>query len=335
MRYSALIACLSFCLLTSSAIAADVRGSKDPEGFKRFQGAEIAHYQVSTYGEYELARDVVNILKGTDFAKSEKIEGALTRVVYLVPQGHSALEVYRNYQMVLRDAGLKTSIELASDIDRYFFGQFYFQSERNDRYAHENTPFEGSKKTYYLTASGTMNGKATTVALLVSDSPGLSWVPDGINGPTVTIKPGQVVVGLDVVASKTVANQMVLVKADDMARALGGAGKIDLYGIYFDTDQSVVKAESNATLDEIAKLLKSQPNLKLEVGGHTDNTGKSDRNVKLSADRANAVVKALTAKYGIAAARLQAKGYGDAQPVAPNNDEAGRAKNRRVQLRKI
>jgi outer membrane protein OmpA-like peptidoglycan-associated protein len=71
------------------------------------------------------------------------------------------------------------------------------------------------------------------------------------------------------------------------------------------------------------------------VAGHTDNTGDKEHNAKLSDGRAAAVVQSLIKTYGIDAARLQAKGYGDAKPVGPNDTEDGRAKNRRVELRKM
>lgn len=83
---------------------------------------------------------------------------------------------------------------------------------------------------------------------------------------------------------------------------------------------------------EIAKLLKADAKLKLYVVGHTDNAGTFDYNLRLSKDRAAAVVTALTAKHGIAAARLLPFGAGPAAPVASNDAEAGRAKNRRVEL---
>ena len=85
----------------------------------------------------------------------------------------------------------------------------------------------------------------------------------------------------------------------------------------------------------VAKLLKADPGLKLEVAGHTDNTGTAAHNLQLSAGRAAAVVNALVATYGIDRARLEPKGYGDTRPVAPNDGEANRARNRRVELRKL
>jgi outer membrane protein OmpA-like peptidoglycan-associated protein len=105
--------------------------------------------------------------------------------------------------------------------------------------------------------------------------------------------------------------------------------------VYFDTDKTDVKPDSSATLDEVASLLKIDRSLKLEISGHTDNSGDKAHNMALSQGRANAVVKLLVSKYGIDAKRLIAKGYGDTKPVAPNTTDDGKAKNRRVELRKI
>ncbi|HWB96686.1 MAG TPA: OmpA family protein, partial [Bryobacteraceae bacterium] len=119
---------------------------------------------------------------------------------------------------------------------------------------------------------------------------------------------------------------------DDMRQALRDSGKVALYGVYFDTDKDVVKAESQPTLQEIAKLLKSEPALKLHVVGHTDNQGKTDYNLDLSKRRAASVVHELTVKFGIPATRLDAFGCGVYSPAATNSTDDGREKNRRVEL---
>jgi OmpA-OmpF porin, OOP family len=107
---------------------------------------------------------------------------------------------------------------------------------------------------------------------------------------------------------------------------------VSLYGIYFDTDKTDVKPESQPTLQEIAKLLKQDASLRLYVVGHTDNVGTYDHNLDLSQRRAAAVVGELTTKHGVAAVRLRPAGVGMLSPVAPNDNEQGRAKNRRVEL---
>jgi OOP family OmpA-OmpF porin len=126
--------------------------------------------------------------------------------------------------------------------------------------------------------------------------------------------------------------QEVLADAAAMKGDLKATGHVALYGIYFDTGKSEVKPESRAALEEIAKLLGQDPALKLKVVGHTDMTGAMEANVTLSLARADAVVKALVSQHGIAAPRLKGYGAGPIAPVATNDTEEGRAKNRRVEL---
>jgi len=127
-------------------------------------------------------------------------------------------------------------------------------------------------------------------------------------------------------------NQDITANAAAFSADLKNAGHTAVYGIYFDTGRAGIKPESAPALDEIAKLLKEQPALKVHIAGHTDNVGSLDMNVKLSQARAESVVQALAAKYGIDKARLKAFGVASLAPVASNDEEAGRAKNRRVEL---
>lgn len=126
--------------------------------------------------------------------------------------------------------------------------------------------------------------------------------------------------------------QEVVADAKSMAADIGASGKAVLYGIYFDVDKAVVKPESEPALAEIARLMGQDLELKLYVVGHTDNTGALDHNMKLSQERAGAVVKALVSKYGVAADRLAPYGVGPLAPVTTNGTEEGKARNRRVEL---
>jgi outer membrane protein OmpA-like peptidoglycan-associated protein/tetratricopeptide (TPR) repeat protein len=107
--------------------------------------------------------------------------------------------------------------------------------------------------------------------------------------------------------------------------------KIALRNVFFDTGKSDIRAESNAELDRLVKLLKDVPALKIELSGHTDNTGSPKNNLSLSQDRADAVVAYLVSK-GIAKNRLIAKGYGAEKPVADNGTSDGRQLNRRTEF---
>jgi OOP family OmpA-OmpF porin len=137
------------------------------------------------------------------------------------------------------------------------------------------------------------------------------------------------------VIEKKAMHQDVTLDAKAMADGLGEAGRVAVYGIFFDTGKSELKAESAPALIEIAKLLQENPTLKLYVVGHTDMVGDLAANVKLSQGRAQAVVNGLVAQHGIAGARLIAFGAGPYAPVASNKSEEGRAKNRRVELVEI
>jgi outer membrane protein OmpA-like peptidoglycan-associated protein len=117
-----------------------------------------------------------------------------------------------------------------------------------------------------------------------------------------------------------------------MSKAIAADGHVALYGIHFDTGKAEVKPESTAALKEIATLLQREPALKLLVVGHTDSTGDYAANLGLSDRRAAAVIAALTTSHGVAPTRLKAAGAGMMAPVAPNETDAGRAKNRRVEL---
>ena len=101
------VAVVALCVTFSLAWAADVPGSKDPAGFKRFEGSEIIHYVTRSYDQYFMAR------ADGSFDENERIEGAVTRIVYLVPDGHTSLEVFRNYEQMLIDAGFTQTFELA------------------------------------------------------------------------------------------------------------------------------------------------------------------------------------------------------------------------------
>jgi outer membrane protein OmpA-like peptidoglycan-associated protein len=119
----------------------------------------------------------------------------------------------------------------------------------------------------------------------------------------------------------------------DMKTALDRDGRITLY-VNFDFNKATLKPDAAPIIAQIVALLKANPNLKLSIDGYTDDVGLHDYNVKLSQARAATVVAALEAQ-SIAAPRLTSAGYGPDKPIAPNDTDAGRAKNRRVELVKM
>lgn len=116
-----------------------------------------------------------------------------------------------------------------------------------------------------------------------------------------------------------------------VAAPLRAAGRVDLYGLYFDFGSDRLRTESDPVLAQVVALLREEPAWRLVVEGHTDAVGGEAANRELSQRRAQAVVAALVAR-GVAPGRLRAEGHGASRPVADNGSDAGRARNRRVSL---
>jgi len=106
---------------------------------------------------------------------------------------------------------------------------------------------------------------------------------------------------------------------------------IVLHGVNFDNDKDALRPEATAILEEVVATLKANPGVKVEIGGHTDSRNSDWYNLGLGERRAKAVMNYLTGK-GIDAGRLSTKSYGESQPIADNETEEGRMKNRRVEL---
>lgn len=119
----------------------------------------------------------------------------------------------------------------------------------------------------------------------------------------------------------------------DLAAQLDRDCHVAVYGIQFDFNKATIRSDSEPILQNVLGILNARPDMKLEIQGHTDNVGSDEYNQSLSEARATSVVAWLTAK-GIAQDRLTARGYGMRQPIADNGSNEGRARNRRVELKK-
>jgi OOP family OmpA-OmpF porin len=133
-----------------------------------------------------------------------------------------------------------------------------------------------------------------------------------------------------VIKEQEMEQTVAMLTADNMANALKQDGHVPLY-LSFDTNRDVIRQESLAAVNEIVKLLRAQPTLRLQIEGHTDNIGDKNHNQSLSLARAQSVMRALTGQK-IDSSRLSAVGLGASKPVKDNTSEEGRAKNRRVEL---
>jgi outer membrane protein OmpA-like peptidoglycan-associated protein len=117
----------------------------------------------------------------------------------------------------------------------------------------------------------------------------------------------------------------------DVGASLRDKGRVTLSNVHFATGKADITSDSETALNGAVNALKKHSDWNIRVEGFTDNVGSKEANLKLSSDRAEAVMNWLVA-HGIDRARLSAKGYGESRPVASNSTEGGRAKNRRVEL---
>lgn len=303
-----LIGCL--VLLTHGLVLpaqADIDGSKDSTLVSRYPGSRIIAYVTREYDEYLFPTGKVVDDQPT---KSQRLEGKVTRITYQVAAGRSTLEVYRNFEAALKQAGFQTLFSCNSDPD-CGYGKVNQTVDTGDAIDYWNN----SVAQRHLSAKLSRSEGDVYVSLQIANNPD-----------------GAPVAQLDIIEMKPMESGLVTVNAESLAGDIGRTGHASVYGIYFDSGKADVKPESEPALKEITKLLQQHSDWKLYVVGHTDNQGAFDMNMDLSRRRGDAVVKVLTERYGVAAARLHSAGDGPTAPVASNDTDDGRSKNRRVEL---
>ena len=132
-----------------------------------------------------------------------------------------------------------------------------------------------------------------------------------------------------------VSNIKITTASPDTRSKLLTEGKLVTYGIYFDVNKDVVKAESFGTMKSIADVLKENPDVRIKIVGHTDSDGENAKNLDLSQRRAKSVMNELVKVFGIDASRMETDGMGETKPIAPNDTPSNKALNRRVEFVKL
>jgi OOP family OmpA-OmpF porin len=309
---------------TIATLAADIPGSKDPAGMKRYEGSEIIGYREAKFDEFLLPLGPPTEVTTPKYAKSLKIEGLVSFYTYLAPASRTNTELFRNYKQEFQRLGLITLYEKGSG-DRGWFGPGFTQVEKDSEIG-DILAYNESQERVLVAKSKDATPVYYYVFVTVYRDGNM---PDRLRGSVVK---DRAIAQVIVVAPEKMETKMTFVNADDMSKAIVESGKVTLYGVYFDNDKDSLRADSQPTLQEIAKLLAASPKLKIQVVGHTDNQGAPDYNLDLSRRRAASVVRALTSSYGLPASRLSSFGCGPYSPVGSNETEDGRAKNRRVEL---
>ncbi|MBN8482304.1 MAG: OmpA family protein [Xanthomonadales bacterium] len=315
--------------LVLAAAGARAEGGGDHPLVGRYEGSELVGRQVSDFDEVELMNGPIGFTRGVGAPGWMHVEGRITLLYYRLPQGRSSLEVLRNYQASLEANGFVTAFTCATSN-----GSCY---ENRPGRLPNTAPYDfalaldANPELPRLDGDYIRNYFGTNARYLLArraDGRGTTWVSlslaEHARGNHAFIR---------VVETKTMdAGKIGFIDADAMRSGLAEGGRVSLYGIQFDFDRDTLRADSKPTLDEIARLLRNDAGLRLGVVGHTDAKGSADHNRDLSRRRAANVVRALVADYGIDASRLAPRGAGADEPVAPNDSEEGRARNRRVEL---
>jgi OOP family OmpA-OmpF porin len=329
---------------------ADRKGSKDHPLVKRYEGSLIVYYESKAFADFTLPISPLVQVPGKKDQRNnhwhepqqkKALEGPYTRLAYLIPANRSPLEVLRNYQDEIKAQG-GTVLFTCKDAEcggtpsrsssggggTMSLAMYLYPDERiteatftTGRCALGASRISDQR---YLAAEVPAQGLHVSVLAYTVVAPDNAFGCGALNERTIAV--------VDIIDSKARESKMVTVNAGEMASAISTAGRVALYGIHFDFNKTDIKPESDPTLEQMAKLLKDSPALKLLVVGHTDNVGGFTFNMDLSQRRAAAVVAALNTRYGIAKDRLSPVGVSFASPVASNKTEDGRAKNRRVEL---
>jgi len=330
-RIVVLAACAILFATAASAqagLTSDIPGAKDHPLIPRYAGSTIFGYKFQRYSEatMPLGPATKTFDAKRSFEKLEKLEGPRTTILYLAPQERTSLEVYRNYRNALEKQGFATLYECRLDtcgvqIDDAIY---FYSNERQ---------IATSQAAQYAFTQGVEDPRLWVGKLDRREGPLWVLVFTGLSGNAGDSRfKGRVQVLVDILDKGTMEQRMVKVDAREIATNIGRDGRQVIYGILFDTDKAEIKPESKAQLDEMATLMKNNPALRVHIVGHTDNQGTVEHNLGLSQRRADAVVRALSTQYGIPAARMTSRGLGPFAPVATNDTEDGRAKNRRVEI---
>lgn len=317
---------LALTVLTGAASACDAPDSHDHPLLPRYQDACLLATRSSAFDLFALPLGQPEKIDGVWSTNPvQNLEGAITRLMYAAPAGRSALEVLRNYQQALQERGFEILYQCSGATcgrKDVLLNNVLFPREQRRSLAPGDRiyyAFTGSDQTHYLAARSSDSG--AFVSIFVGTSNFKSSATSDLQGRAIVLA--------DVIEPQQMEVRMV--DAEEMARRIMETGRVALNNVSFEFGSAQLSAGSSGVVSEMARLLDTNPDLQVYVVGHTDNVGDYALNRKLSQQRAEAVVAALTAS-GIAASRLSAVGVASVAPVASNRSEQGRAENRRVEL---
>jgi len=319
-----LLCLFALVLITTADAVADIENSGDHPLVERIAGSQIRVYERDEFSSVTLPIGPWD-QSAREYAETITLEGEWIRVVYgFEDEDISTLRVHRSFLERLPAAGFEL-IFAGGDTEliegtRGRSANFMLADGRGRRLLVANLVLNQREVAYYLIA----RHRSEPVTLAIS-TVAAAGRPGGAHYVLNIVTEEEMVVAMD----------HHPLSAGEMEAGLISEGRVAIQDILFAFDSDAILPESSQSLATIAELLRDRPGLKLLVVGHTDDVGDFDYNLRLSMSRATAVARDLSARHGIAAERLSAAGAGMMAPLASNRSEAGRARNRRVELVEI
>ncbi|NRF67883.1 DUF4892 domain-containing protein [Aquincola sp. S2] len=312
------------CGAFAASTPVELPGAQDDPTISRFKGAVLVSAANERFASARLPAGPSKLINNgqLQFEKSITVEGRVNAYYYVAPPAATPLEILRSYQAALQQAGFSPLYACDSAARCNAFHLESYRRELIDPrpWAKNRINPSGSSslnRAHFLSASRRTERGEMGVVVWIAE-------PDSVwNAATVS---------LVVAESAAMEGGNVTVSAQQLQQGLKAQGKAVLHGLHFDTGKADVKPESKAQLEAMAQALRAEAALRVFIVGHTDNQGEFDANLALSRRRAEAVAAALVAQHGIETRRLSAQGAASFAPMASNADEAGRAKNRRVEM---
>lgn len=320
---------LLFSALSAQAQVEDLPGSADHPLISRLSGSHLVAFDEQEFERYSLMTGLWNPKENQ--YRAREVEGRISRRVYIAPENVTLLTAYRNFEQAIRASNLKVIFScLTPKCDPYGRTANGILTLSPARFNAHYYNIRNLVEFGYISAEGSWQGRPVWLAVGVGLRKAAS-IDYRVKGkPQRGLPSDRIVFSIDIIEQETMATGLVTV--DQLTSGIAASGKVVLDGLYFDTNRTELKPESEAALQPIAAFLKQNPAARFFVAGHTDVTGNYAANLKLADGRAHAVVQALVTRHGVPAAQLTAVGVGPVAPAASNAAEAGRALNRRVEL---
>ena len=319
----AAVAALAILFTHTMAMAQDIDDITEHPMIERYPGQVIAWQHIENYQPYKVAVGPVTGYRSiTDWIETE---GRVTRTFYKYEgEDRTYSEVYKNYLDALKAEGFEILGEgMSADRKGPAIGsrqwmEVTFIANPATKPGAVGTMFSGTSS----------SGGAGAIVARKERAAGISYVVVYVEQHSKNYIGALV----DIVEVEAAETGLVVVDAEALGSDIKEYGRVVLDGIVFDFDKATLQPQSKAALDAIAGYLNANPDKGFYVVGHTDSKGTFAYNRKLSSDRALAVVDALKKDYGIASDRLEPHGVGPLVPTFSNDSDAGRDRNRRVEL---